>query len=308
MFETELRVKPVKRYRVPRYPSHADPDPTLHPQPVPYPASRKFLASVAMGLAASSGCDQPAATGGAAGAAPSNPFTVAVSGLPHRTSPYGTGVPNYLDAELARRVIERTFQQAGYRLARQQTYDRDGVAMVIDGYDARKKVGYVFGNYRNLDDDAVIRWWAARAAAAGLDAEIDALERTLQYEPEAKELAEIKQARQLDPQGREAAFRAILAKRSRALISMGEIQQLEDRGPRDKEFIAVISQFDPRFISEHWYTADKDETAAINAIPDPAKREAASRAMQEKLARVAIERLEKSVREYIAWARSPGGE
>ena len=49
-----FRVKPVLRYRVPKYPSYRDPDPTQHPYPVPFPFGPKLIAAVASaGLTAS---------------------------------------------------------------------------------------------------------------------------------------------------------------------------------------------------------------------------------------------------------------
>lgn len=41
-----LRVQRVRYYRVPRYPAHTDPDPTLAPEAVPYPWKGSVMAAV----------------------------------------------------------------------------------------------------------------------------------------------------------------------------------------------------------------------------------------------------------------------
>ena len=332
MFESnELRVKPVRRYRVPRYPSHTDPDPTQFPYPVPYPVSRKFAAAIAsVGLAATTSCSNSDSPTPAVGAQPlqvtstaapgnpgvENPFTAEISGLPHRTSPYGTGVPNYIDEELARRVIERTFRDAGYRLKANHPINDSGVACVANGYDERRKVGYVFAGWKSLEGDALIRWWAPVGKPGDTAGAIAALLEWSRYDDDIKELAaEVEAARALpDPARREAALQAILEKRGRERLSMAEIEKLQEQAPRTKRFIAVISQFDTRFAQGGWDSFTAEELAAqqrqreeIAGIPDPAKRDAALRELEEKAARAVIERLEKCVREYIEWARSQGG-
>ncbi len=258
-----LEVKPVRRMRTPGYPSHADPDPTRHPTPVPYPYAASFLAAAAaVGLGA---LFQPAAAEDPEPAPdkPPHPFTVAESGLPFRTSPFGTGAPSRLDEAKAREVISRVFAQEGYRLSRDVPYDRNGVAFIADGYDAEKKVGFVFATHKRLDADGVLSW-----------------NNEGQPPPEAK-----------DP----------------SRISLGEAKALEDRAASDREFIAVISHYDRRFEYHEWSQEVATAHAEINAVADPAVRKVMERALRERQARAALERLEQCVREYIAWARSQGG-
>lgn len=324
----ELRVEPVRRYRVARYPSHIDPDPTTVPEKVPFPASGKFLAAIAsLGLATTlTGCGeselpagraaehQPSAPGGPGAAVLENPFRLELSGLPHRTSPYGTGVPAYIEEELARRVIERTFRAEGYHLKTDQPITDNGIAFVADGYDSDKQIGYVFADWQNLAGDAYMSWAQPGPNPNSIDS-LDALLQERSGQPDHAQLvAEAKAARALpDPARRKAALEALLTKLGRDKLSLTEIEQLERRAPRTKRFIAVISQFDTRFaqgfgaLTFEEIQAQQAERAKIQQIPDPAKRNAALREFEEKLARVVIERLEQSVREYIQWARSQGG-
>lgn len=314
----KLRVKPVRRYRIARYPSHLDPDPTLFPQKVPYPASKKFLAAIASaGIATSVSCNNDDGSSGPThpiNPNAKNPFTVEVSGLPHQTSMYGTGVPNYVDADLARRVIERTFREEGYDLDANRRIEDDGIACIADGYDAEKQMGYVFAGWNNLDSDALLRWYVTRVKAetksGDTQSAIAAMLASDRDDPNSKDLsAEVKAANALpDPARREAVLQAILKKHVSYRISLEEIKKLEARGPRTKQFIAVISQYDRRFAGRQWSQETHEERLAIRKISNPDKQAAALHELEEKVARVAIERLEQSVREYIEWARSQGGQ
>src|SRR6185436_11412422 len=92
-----LEVRPVRRYSVPRYPSHEDPDPTRHPREIAYPFGPNVLrVAASLGLTATLIGSASAGEGGG-GAAPAvrppHPLTLGQSGLPYMNSPYGTGVP-----------------------------------------------------------------------------------------------------------------------------------------------------------------------------------------------------------------------
>jgi hypothetical protein len=69
----------------------------------------------------------------------------------------------------------------------------------------------------------------------------------------------------------------------------------------NKRFIAVISAFDQRL--EYWVELD---WAELSKIPDDEERNRVMLKRQEQAARKALAKLEQSVREYIAWARSQG--
>lgn len=338
------RVKPRKRYRAARYPSHADPDPTLHPYPVPFPFHRELVRAVAgVGLAATLfGCEPKKGSGAppapraqqspvppvlserrelarveGAFPNPQNPFVSKNSGLPHRTSPYGTGEPSYLSDEIARKLIDRVFKTEGFDLAPQVLYDTDGVALRTSAYDRKRGIGYVWASWPTLDEDAIVSWTRGDTGT-GLPEEPGTPERIrdwfkgrdwrLQRLPPSLqgEAARI----QAMPDGPEMAV--AFARFSKAyhaeLLSMEEIKAL-DEAPRRKEFIAVISQFDGRHLTG--YTAVRSEAvkkllAELEKTKEPDQVKEAWRRLAELDSREVLSVLERNVREYIAWARSQG--
>lgn len=356
MFESkELRVKPVRRYRTPRYPSHTQPDPTLHPTLLAYPACSKLLAAVAaIGVAAITSCDAPAANHAAptatAGTAPLdatdpttvsfslanlpvtstpdvikgpliNPFRVALSGLPYRTYPCGTGQPHYLDEAIARRAIEETFQKAGYHLAARHRYHQGDVALAADGYDVEKKVGYVVAYYANLSNDAIISWRHPNSRANAEEAMDRLVGRISDDAMMATFVAEIQAAKKLpDPAKRGTAYRAILVQAGQHNVSLAEMKQLEEPVANHQDFVAVISLFDPRFHVRPVY-----EPIELRQLLEPqglendnneseleislAAEDFSSFEVREKSAeRSALLHLQQAVREYIVWARSQGAQ
>jgi hypothetical protein len=280
------RVEPLRRYRVPRYPSHMDPDPTLHPYPVPFPFHRELVRAVAgVGIAAALGCGDPAKP---VFTNPKNPFLLKDSGLPHHTSPYGTGAPSYVEDEDARKVIERVFRDEGFSLESHVSYDRDGVAFRASGFDPKRRIGYVFGDWRNLDEDAVVSWQIDESEPepaddpAAIREWFDRRNWKLERMPEEirKEAARIRDM--TDGKEMADALRKLRVRWHAELLSLAEIRKLEEEAPRKKDYVAVISQFDERL--ETGYLGDEDEARA----------------------REQLELLERNVREYIAWARTQG--
>lgn len=199
--DSPLRVRRVRGYRVPRYPSHTDPDPTLNPEPVPYP----WKSSVAAALLAlgETGCgkkevkvaEAPAVEEVAAQApisplpaerAPTlddakvvdevvaesmrettkgdqNPFAqeLGFSGLPYVTSPYGTGAPTYLDAALAQKLITQLFAAEGLK-PQPATFTEEDFTASAQVYDPEERIGIIFGDGWNLAEDVVIDWQMKR--------------------------------------------------------------------------------------------------------------------------------------------------
>ncbi len=335
------RVAPVRRYRVARYPSHRDPDPLRDP-PLPYPFAPRLIAAVAAGGLASGWQACAAAEG------EGNPLALTQSGLPHQSSPYGTGAPDYLDAEVARQVVRRLMEEAGYQMQADVAYDRDGVSLRLDGYDAEKKVGFVFADYTGLEADALLSWqdsvesldeWADGMATgkAPVDDATFTFIALARAEPQAEarrlRLVEARSVcrllsntadacRRLDlsPEERTDAERfaalppgqeriehllSLLATRRARLVSLREMQELEQRALRDREFIAVISQFDQRFLYHSRRAWDDAALAAIEKLPE-AEREAERRRLTMEDAAEALTNLETAVRDYLAWARTQG--
>ncbi|HWB12241.1 MAG TPA: hypothetical protein VG826_23640 [Pirellulales bacterium] len=319
----ELSVTPVKRYRVPRYPSHADPDPTRVPYPVPYPwNSQAVVALASLGIAASCSREPsvaafppPIVPERAAAVEPADPsgqptagspFLLANTGLPHVSSMFGTGAPNYLDDDLAREAIERVFRESGYHLHRRCQYDRDRITFLADGYDPEHRVGYIYADNVNLDHDAT-EWRAEPGNTEMVDRCLEDLADVAEYNGEKEAVNEINSIRQLtDPARREAAYRAYLAKDRRNKLSLAEAESLLSRAGKDGEFVAVISHFDDRFAVSYYSDEFQAKQSEVALIADPVKRAAISKVIRQEAVQEVVDRLERTVREYIAWARSQG--
>lgn len=318
-------VRPLRRYRSPNYPSWLDPDPTLIPTRVPYPLAPGLLAAVASaGLAAGCGGAVQAMSPAGAGQVVSNPFTVAGSNLPFRTSMFGTGRPSYLKDAEVRGLIESLMSEAGLELTADVRVDDGDVHCLADGVDERHGVGYVWGDERRLDQDAYIHWHLPQPGEEPL--ELEQLQEKVNWlsglpypspspaGEEAKNRARLALALE-DLTERETALIAWLDQFSRDHLSMGEIQQLEDwqaqstNTPR-RPFVAVIPMTRYTYYPGNARFEHPDKWAQAQAIEDPEQRRRVTELLAQKVhedaVREVLERLETDVRDWIAWARGQG--
>jgi hypothetical protein len=183
-----LRVQRVRYYRVPRYPAHTDPDPTLAPEAVPYPWKGSVMAAVV--ALSEAGCSKSETEESSADAPSSkkplpaleakvqkqideivdavlreqpegkkNPFAqkLGLSGLPYVSSPYGTGAPTPLSTEIAQDLIARIFKAEGLE-ASPTTFAEKDLTGSVDGFDKEKRIGFVIGNWDSLDQTAFGSW------------------------------------------------------------------------------------------------------------------------------------------------------
>jgi len=313
-----LEVRPVRRYAVPRYPSHEDPDPTRHPRAIPYPfASSAVRLAASLGLTTSIvgmacggdtasivGASRAATAGGSApDARPPHPLTLGQSGLPFRTSPYGTGEPELLDGVRAREVIDRLFGEAGYDLRKSWHYDVGGATFTADGFDPNRKVGYVFATWDKVEGDAIDAHWTTKLA--GVERELGNLEYALPHDVTAR----IEKAKAMDdPTAREAALVAIRAEIARTRFSLADGRALERQAERHESFVAIIGQEDRRFIVHRdRIEVSFEQREAASGIADPIERQRALEALETEAAKRALAALEQAVREYLAWVKSQGG-
>lgn len=187
--EKPFRVQRVCRYRVARYPSHADPDPTVHPVPVPYPWANVALGALA-GLAVGACRDShaqdtvpkanPASSLRAQSLSPvnaasvraainaamrqpvsgtQNPFAPGTKGasLPFVTSSYGTGIPTYIQEAVSRALIAEVFRAEGLSL-KPCVFHEDKLHFEATGYDPVKAAGFVLAGAKNSAFDFYIEW------------------------------------------------------------------------------------------------------------------------------------------------------
>lgn len=304
--------KPLKRYSVPRYPSYEDPDPTLYPTPVPYPCrAGAFSALAGLGLI-TAGLAQAGQTNESQSAS-ANPFRLSLSGLPHQTSPYGTGQPSYIQDEMARTVINKIFSSEGIKLEKGYAYATNGLAFRADGYNKDLKIGYVFGGWATLDRDAIISWMD-RDTPDGAPLTKAQIVRRLQWMGNSANgdlQKELNDAAKLDDMEQLRATYSTLSEKLGAMkLSLAEAQALEKRAEEGKEFIAVISQYDRRFVTSGWGRLPPEELQAewrrIEGLKTDAEKETAMRALEARMATDGLKALEQAVRQYIRWARSQG--
>ncbi len=141
-----LHVKPLRRYNTPAYPSYLDKNPIEHPDTLPYPFTYKALqvlagAGILVGSVAVSGCGVL------------SPFKFKDMNVPFRTSSFGTGTASRLSSEEAREVIDRVFKEEGIYLQKNYEYKKGEVSALLDGFDLKRNIGYVWIDGYKMGDD-----------------------------------------------------------------------------------------------------------------------------------------------------------
>ncbi len=164
--KSKLKVTPVKRYKVAKYPSFDDPNPLEHPDTLPYPFSEKafkllcglgFTGALLLGCTEETGkvysefislVKRDTTTG--------NPFTKEMTGLPYMPASFGTGLPSRVSRENAIEIINRVFREEGIALESMVDVEKDGVVMTVDGYNEEMNLGYVFIDNNRLGEETVV--------------------------------------------------------------------------------------------------------------------------------------------------------
>jgi len=95
-------------------------------------------------------------------------FSWEKSALPIEWHPYGTGEPARMSEDAARAAVERVFSAAGIRMTRNVAFQRPGVRCELDGYDAAKRIGYVFVSWQDLEDPVGFRGKSQNDSAKAL--------------------------------------------------------------------------------------------------------------------------------------------
>ncbi len=164
--KNKLKVTPVKRYKVAKYPSFDDPNPLEHPDTLPYPFSEnafKLLCGLGFTGALLLGCTEE--TGKVYSefislvkrdTTTGNPFTKEMTGLPYMPASFGTGLPSRVRREDAIGVINRVFREEGIVLESMVDVEKDGVVVTADGYNEEMQLGYVFIDYGRLGEGTVL--------------------------------------------------------------------------------------------------------------------------------------------------------
>lgn len=161
-----LKVKPLRRYNTPVYPSYLDKNPIEHPDTLPYPFTYKALQVLAgAGILVGASC---APTKQVADNAPViqpelavqdslvNPFTFENLRVPYRPASFGTGMASRLKGDEARAVINKVFQEEGIDLEKNYFYKKDSISVVLNGFNADLNIGYVWIDRDKMGDGMVI--------------------------------------------------------------------------------------------------------------------------------------------------------
>jgi len=178
-----LKVKPLRKYNTPVYPSYLDKNPIDHPDTLPYPFSYKALqALTAAGILVGVSCNTtktsndsttsvqptrteqgpvtnlPTTNSDAPQDSLSNPFSFESMGVPFMPAMFGTGMPSRLTSEEARETINRVFREEGIKLKSNYKYKQTDLNVTLDGYDANQKIGYVWVDYSKMSAGMVDGW------------------------------------------------------------------------------------------------------------------------------------------------------
>jgi hypothetical protein len=161
--------RPLSRARQPSYPSFEDPRPTDVGARDTSLAARaaRHLVTVSLGVALPVGA---AHAGSGRVAKPSStvkesPFSAKNGGFPIHPIRYGTGQPSRLSETDARAAIERVFRKAGVRLKRDVDPGLKNVVVKLDGWEAKRRIGYEYVHWGDYEYGAR---WGGTAKASGL--------------------------------------------------------------------------------------------------------------------------------------------
>lgn len=320
MKNPEFKVRRVTRYRVPKYPSHLEPDPTLHPRPVAFPWKYGVVAAW-LGLSAS-GFGQQQKVPAAKAAETGNPLAMEkhdasgqwkLNGLPHRTSPFGTGAPSYLSDAEAVQLIRKIFQEQGFPLRENVPFRADGVEFQADGYDPQHKVGFVFVNYDKMGEGMLNSWEdRGQPGAQTIDEQILAAKTPAEFhtvifraEPKIGQEGAAVLRKMLGaakgPNARQflEKYSALKAEHDQKSLSLAEAGVLAKMEAKEKTFIAIVSQVDVRFMSQ----GDGGSNLSLGVSKEELDP---SELKKPKPEHTPLGQLERAVREYIAWARRNG--
>ncbi len=180
-----LKVKPLRRYNTPVYPSYLDKNPIEHPDTLPYPFTYKALQVLAgAGILVGASCtptkqvsdNSPVIQSDVAieDSSPNlshetlsesvaqkqdslfNPFPFERLGVPYMPAFFGTGMPSRLRGEEARATINQVFAEEGINFQENYHYKNDSISVVLDGYNPDANIGYIWLDWDKMGNGMVM--------------------------------------------------------------------------------------------------------------------------------------------------------
>ncbi len=319
---TDLIVRPVRRYTVPKYPSYLDPNPAVGPQAPAYPGCREVFAALAsLGIGVAGAAPQtaeketppPPITANDIKqniVYPSNPIDF-YGGMHFggfgTVSPGPTRVMKLSDKEI-NDTIEGVFKQEGFELERNIPVKTDSVEFEADGYNSKSKIGYEIytgeSEYRNFYPDKnhyLLSW----------DDQVEIIHRAAKQGDPVAKLSMMYAGPEKDK-----GIQEWLAPLHAIELSKEEAMSLEKNAPQDKCFVLVVDKRHPLIDpAVEWNPLTSLEKAQIETFYSSNQYEKAHEleqkyydAYDQKALKEAKEKLAKGVRDYIRWARSQGLE
>ncbi len=250
-----------------------------------------------------------------------NPFTFEKTGLPVQTSFCGVGLPDLISSDLADNIIGQVFRDNGFKLTKNYLYKTDSSSFVLNGYDKNKKTGYVYLEYNNLEDDAVIPWdedsfalfyepdkfgsevenesesqrlsrWLENQSGDNIKNMINYMNRNL-LASEKELIAEVQKSN--DENFIRAAYSKLYQKQRKYTVSLDEIKRTIRDAGKDGIYIAVISVYDKALAV---YPDFEMDMPMEEVEPDTTKEK--DKYTQED----ALDYLKKNVETFVEWSRS----
>jgi hypothetical protein len=157
----------------------------------------------------------------------------------------GTNAPSYVKTKEARLIINKIFKDHNYKLKENYKIKYDGIECILSGYDEKNKVGYLYGDWDNLDEDALRIW---NFPHDGQELFLNSVAHYLGEEYKQ----EIEKAESIGNKKKQQAFLWSLIRKFREnksinTLSLKEAELLPELYKKKKIFILFITQFDRRF-------------------------------------------------------------
>jgi len=246
-----------------------------------------------------------------------NPFTFEKTGLPHQTSFCGVGLPDLISTDLAENVINKVFEDNGFKLTKNYLFEKNGSSFTLNGFDKQNNIGYVYLDYDNLEDDGIVPWdeysfakfydpdeneatpederelnrlkaWISTGDAAEIKRLINFMNKQL-LASEKELVAEVKKSD--DEKFLRNAYIKLYQKQKKFTLSLEEIKRTIDNCGKDGVYVAVISVYDK---SLAYYPAYSMEFEAM---------EADSTMERTNTQKDALDYLKYNVKKFIEWSK-----
>jgi len=147
MSKKKLEVKSVSSFYNPSYPSYADKNPLLFPETRPYPFTHRFIDWAAKGgLAGILMVSGNALTAQTQSDSLYNTFPLEKAGVPYTPVMFGTGMPDRISNEDAKKIIIKAFTDSGITLEENVRLPSKS-DVPLTGFSHKDQIGFVFMDY-----------------------------------------------------------------------------------------------------------------------------------------------------------------